>query len=288
MSSPRSLLKLAFKLSRPRFWFYVTGPFTVGCIWAAKNWMQLWTPEFFFYLFYFLFPANILLYGVNDFYDAETDKINPKKGSKEYLIDDRDRKGIKAILTITLFLSLIMLLLQRDIVERQIFGSFLFLSWFYSAKPIRFKSIPFLDSASNVLFALPGVFAYYQVSGMLPPAIVILAAFLHSFAMHLFSAIPDIQPDKSVGLSTTAVFLGEKASLTLCLLLWAGFAGITISLSSFSIYSFLTLIYPAISIALLFSRIPVDRVYWYYPYINVGLGGLLFILGGIMIPFSSN
>jgi 4-hydroxybenzoate polyprenyltransferase len=28
---------------------------------------------------YFLIPANIRIYGINDIYDYETDKLNPKK-----------------------------------------------------------------------------------------------------------------------------------------------------------------------------------------------------------------
>ncbi|MBN1682995.1 prenyltransferase [Candidatus Bathyarchaeota archaeon] len=287
MSRAIDLLKLAFQLSRFRFWFYITGPFTVGCIWAANSWMQLWTIDFFLYFFYFLFPANILLYGVNDLYDAETDRLNPKKGTKEYLINDKDTKNIWSILWVILLLSLVLVLRMTDNVERLIFGSFIFLSWFYSSKPIRFKAMPFLDSASNILFALPGIFAYYQVSRNLPPPLIIVAAFAHTTAMHLFSAIPDIKPDKEVKLNTTAVTLGTKKSLIACFLLWTLLSAITISQSSGSILSYLTLIYPIMPLALLFTKTKTEQVYWYYPYINITLGGILFISGGIQIPFQT-
>jgi len=281
-----NLLNLAFRISRFRFWFYVTGPFTVGCIWAAKSWMQLWTLDFFIYMFFFLIPANVLLYGVNDLYDAETDRLNPKKGSKEYLINDEDRKNIWLILLSILTLSLLLIIRMQDNVERTMFGSFLFLSWFYSAKPIRFKAIPFLDSLSNILFALPGLFAYYHVSKTLPPALIILGAFAHTTAMHIFSAIPDIKPDKEVNLKTTAITLGVNLSLIICSILWGGLAAITINQSGASPLSYLTLIYPIMPIILLITKKPTEQVYWYYPYINIPLGGLLFILGGIRIPFN--
>jgi len=62
-----------------------------------------------------------------------------------------------------------------------------------------------------MLYALPGVFSYYWVSGTLPPNSVLAAAFMHSFSMHLFSAIPDIAYDTETGIRTTAVALGRRA-----------------------------------------------------------------------------
>ena len=191
-------IRLGIKVSRSRFWFYTAGPFTVGCIWGANRFLDLANPEFFIYLFYFLIPANVFLYGVNDYWDRDTDLLNPKKEGKEYVVNDSDRGKLKDILTLITALSLLLMVFQKNWGERIIFGVFLFLSYFYSAKPFRFKTVPLLDSASNVLYALPGVFAYYQVTGALPPQNVMLAAFLHSSAMHLFSAIPDIEYDRKV------------------------------------------------------------------------------------------
>jgi len=168
----REYIRLAYRVSRPRFWFYLAGSFTVGCIWGADRFLDLATPEFFLYLFYFLFPANVLLYGVNDYWDRETDLLNPKKEEKEYLVGDGDRARLRKLLMAILVFSVALLFFQKNMGERLIFGSFLFLSYFYSAKPFRFKAIPFLDFSSNVLYTLPGVFAYYQVTGFPPPGLV--------------------------------------------------------------------------------------------------------------------
>jgi 4-hydroxybenzoate polyprenyltransferase len=190
-------LRLGFNVSRFRFWFYLTGPFTVGCIYGASTYLDLLKPWFFLYLFYFLIPANVFLYGVNDYWDYETDLLNPKKDEKEYRVGGDERDDLHRLIMLILGVSLVLFIAQGDLVQRVVFGLFVFLSYFYSAQPLRFKERPLLDSASNVLYILPGVFAFYLASGSLPDLRVLLAGFLHSFAMHLFSAIPDIEFDEA-------------------------------------------------------------------------------------------
>ena len=47
-------------------------------------------------------------------------------------------------------------------------------------------------------------------------ALNFLAARARVMAMHCYSAIPDIEPDKQAGLVTTAVYLGKQNSLLYC------------------------------------------------------------------------
>ena len=279
-------LDLAFKISRFRFWFYLTGPFTVGCIYGASRYLDLLNGWFFIYLVYFLVPSNVFLYGVNDYWDFETDLLNPKKEEKEYRVKEDEKNRLGRILKLIAGLSLVMLPFMRSNGERAIFILFLFLSYFYSAKPLRFKERPILDSASNLLYILPGVQAYYWVTGTLPPSLILVAGVLHSFAMHLFSAIPDIKYDKNTGITTSAVFFGRKISLIICLIAWSIFAGIVIIVGGPSIFRFLPLIYPSMVLNVLVRDLKVEQVYWYYPYINVGYGGFLFLLKAIETPWA--
>ena len=278
--------RLAYRVSRPRFWFYLLGPYTVGCIWGAETYLDLLNPAFFAYFLFFMFPANVLLYGVNDLYDYETDLLNPKKDEKEYRMNPAEREALRRTLALVLGVSLLLALSQRDNVERLIFGGFLFLSVFYSARPLRFKQRPLLDSASNVLYAMPGVFAYYHVSGGFPPFAVLAAASLHTFAMHLFSAVPDVEYDTKTGIATTAVVLGGRSSMVLCLLAWSGVAAITILIGTGNPLSYLALIYPLAVAMLLVSGRGVDTVYWFYPYVNVGLGAVLFLVKAAATPWA--
>lgn len=285
MNSIKEYVRLAYRVSRPRFWFYLAGPFTVGCIWGANRFLDLATPEFFVYLFYFIFPANVLLYGINDYWDRDTDLLNPKKEAKEYLVRDEELNMLRRLLTVLIFISASLLLFQKNMGERIIFGSFLFLSYFYSARPLRFKAVPFLDFASNVLYALPGVFAYYQVTGLPPPSLVLIAAFLHTSAMHLFSAIPDIEWDRRARLVSTAVLIGGRASMLLCLGLWSGFSVIVLMVGNGSPLALLSILYPLLVLILLIRGDEAWSIYWIYPYINTGLGGLLFLIGAFQTPF---
>jgi len=279
-------LNLAYKVSRFRFWFYLAGPFTVGCIYGASKYLDLLNIWFFVYLFYFLFPANLLLYGVNDYWDFETDLMNPKKDEKEYRVKLREKRQLNIIIKIIVLSSAALLPFMKNNGERAIFALFLILSYFYSAKPLRFKSRPILDSSSNILYIMPGIFAYYWVSGTLPPVSIIIAGFLHTFAMHLFSAIPDIEFDNRSGINTTAVFFGRKTSLIICLLSWLGLAYIARAVVGNIIFKYLTLIYPLIVLNVLVRDLKVESVYWYFPYINIGLGALMFLLKAVKTPWA--
>jgi len=124
---------------------------------------------------------------------------------------------------------------------------------------------------------MPGVLAYHLASGELPSIWLVAAGFLHIAAMHLFSAIPDIECDRQAGITTTAVLIGKRASLLLCLLFWSGLSASALVLSGFHYLSFLSLLYPAVPLSLLaFRSWRVERVYWYLPYLNTILGGMLF------------
>ncbi len=272
-------VKYAFKVSRFRFWIYTGGTFVIGYTLGAEKISDFYSLEYYVYLFYFFFLANVFIYGINDLFDLSTDKENPKKENKEHKLVQDKIKDLKFILYITIGISLILLIFQSDWIERFVFLTFLFLSYSYSAKPFRFKSKPIIDFSSNMLYIMPGIFAYALVASEFPPVLIILAGFFHISAMHIFSAIPDIRYDRNAGIITTPVLLGKEFSLILCLGFWSMLASITIFLTRFHPLSFLILIYPIIPLLVLLSKkTKIEKVYWYLPYINTSLGGLLFIV----------
>ena len=146
-----SKLKLLLKISRPRFWIYVFGPFLIGLAAAAKDRSDFIGLEALVFALYFLFPANLLIYGINDIFDYETDKRNPKKRDYETLVNPGQRKEILFYIGL---LNLPFVLLSIVIFDASTIAlfAFLFFSVFYSAPPIRAKTKPFLDSAFNVEF----------------------------------------------------------------------------------------------------------------------------------------
>lgn len=272
-----NIISFIFKISRFRFWIYTGGTYVVGYALGFSLFGDFLQPEYYIYLLYFFLPANIFIYGVNDYWDEETDQLNPKKDDKEHRIRPSDKKRLAYLLYLVTGLSLILMIFQDD-VERIIFIIFLLLSYFYSAPPLRFKEKPFLDFSSNYLYIMPGIFAYYLVSRSLPSLIILLGAYAHISAMHIFSAIPDIPYDKKAGINTTPVFIGKKASLMLCLVFWTILSFIVIYLAKFYPLSFLVLLYPLFPLILLFKpEKKTEELYWNLPYLNTILGGLLFM-----------
>jgi 4-hydroxybenzoate polyprenyltransferase len=271
-----SPLPFAWKVSRFRFWIYTGGTYVVGYAIGMESWLAFFEPAYFLYLLYFFFPANLLIYGINDYWDEETDRENPKKTTREHKLDRVERSSLLRLLVVTGAFSLSLLFIQ-DIGQRIIFLIFLFLAYFYSAPPLRFKEIPILDFSSNMLYIMPGIFGYYLASASFPPLVYVLAGYFHIAAMHLFSAIPDIKYDSAAGISTSAVWLGKRLSLVVCLAFWSCLSLLVISLSGFHPLSFLVFTYPLFPALLLFrDDVDIERLYWLLPYVNTALGGLLF------------
>lgn len=262
------MMRLAVLLSRPRFWSYLAGPFLVGWVFGGAS----FSLEFLLQFVYFLFPANVFLYGVNDFFDWKTDVVNSKK-SREYVLQRNDRGKVFSLVLVSFLMGLPLLMVESG-VGRLFFSSWLFLSFFYSSPPLRFKGMPGFDVLSNVLYVLPGFLGYHEAGGGLPFFSVVLAVCCWVWGMQLFSAIPDICCDKEAGIRTTAVLVGKRLSLVLCVLLWSVFAGIAIQFS----FGFFGLVYPLIAAIVLFGNLDVVRVYWSFPLINTCLGFVLFLV----------
>lgn len=209
---------LHLRISRPRFWIYLLGPYLLGLAAAVETAGELLRYDsvvLLLFAIYFLFPANLLVYGINDLYDEETDRLNPKKSGYEVRVAMEERWPLKlAIFSINLpFASLALYLEPAAAIA---LGLFFFFSIFYSAPPIRAKTKPILDSAFNVLYIFPGIFSFLMITGYWPPLTVILAGWLWTMAMHAFSAVPDITADREAGISTVATLLDRNGTIVLC------------------------------------------------------------------------
>lgn len=262
------------KLSRPRFWFYLAGPYLIGYTAGSRGFTNFSLQEFSTFFLFFLIPANIFLYGVNDLFDEDTDKLNEKKKHQETFVTDSKKKIYLASVVLSLIIAVVIMNHQLLSVWN-LMGLFLLLSFFYSAPPLRFKAKPLVDSASNILYGIPAIIGFAQSSNEIPSVIIWIGIFCWTFAMHLFSAIPDIKPDTEAGIRTTATWLGKKNSLILCSLMWLVSASIASSFSPFLAFSF---IYPIIPAVLIFhEKYSISRVYWWFPWINAVVGFLLFV-----------
>lgn len=274
---PIAISKLLFGLSRPRFWLYEAGTFLLGVL-AALQFTEVSMLPVLLWGFYFLIPANILIYGVNDVYDYETDLQNPKKQSYESVLPlERHRLVLVSALIGTVPFALYTLTFPVPTILA--FIAFVFFAYFYSAPPIRAKARPFIDSFFSAgHYVSTGVFGFLLVAPFISLQIsLIISAMAWAIAMHVYSAIPDITADRSVALDTTATFLGQKAAIWYCVALFtvagALAAEATSNLSLLLLLPYLIMMfwsYNKDSEALL-------RLYVVFPYLNAATGAILSI-----------
>lgn len=208
-------LRFLLSVSRPRFWIYVLGPFLVGTVAGAVRPEEMFRTEVILFALYFIFPANLLIYGINDIFDFETDRLNPKKSEYEMLVRPESHRRLLIwilLFNIPFFIAAYFLAPQALLS----LAGFILFSLFYSAPPIRAKAIPILDSVFNVLYVFPGAFAYQMLTDEFPPLYLFTAGWLWTMGMHAYSAIPDIEADKEAGVATTATLLGHSWTHLFC------------------------------------------------------------------------
>ncbi|WP_394739491.1 prenyltransferase [Natronococcus roseus] len=264
-------------LSRPRFWLYLAGPVLVGVAYGASSVGELLEPAAIALFLYFLVPANVFLYGVNDIFDREIDAANPKKEDREARY--RGQRTVPPAVALTGGLGLALFPLVPRAAWPWIVG-FLVLGAAYSAPPLRFKTTPLLDSVSNGLYIMPGAAAYAAVAGSQPPVLAVIGGWLWAMGMHTFSAIPDIEPDRETGIRTTATALGKTRTYAYCGACWlasaVAFAALDPRLGA------AMAVYPLLVVAIATSSVAVDRAYWWFPAINTVVGAAL-TMGGLWV-----
>ena len=209
----RCVILRLFHISRPVLWINTVGPAVVG-MWLAG---RLWSWEALPILLWLTLPFNLLIYGVNDVFDQETDAQNPRKGTLEGARIERSEVrsiALGVVVTNLPFLIYFALFAPPSAVAWMLLYALLFVG--YSVPPARFKARPYLDSLSNAAYAFPLVFVPLALgTGPVWPAAIGLMAW--SAAKHTFDAVQDVDEDRKVGIKTTAVRLEPRG-----VVLWSG------------------------------------------------------------------
>ena len=209
-------MKLVSRLvisSRPISWVNTAFPFAVAYFLGTGNIdVTLIVGAFFF-----LIPYNLLMYGVNDVFDYESDLTNPRKGGLEgALLEPKYHAATLWISTSLAAPFVIYLLAVGSVFSGALLLLVIFSVVAYSAKHLRFKEIPVLDSFTSALhFIGPMLFGLALAETSLMGEVVIMATiafFLWGMASHAFGAVQDIRADKDANIASIATFFG--ASLT--------------------------------------------------------------------------
>jgi 4-hydroxybenzoate polyprenyltransferase len=275
--SERTLLGYLFWLSRPRFWLYLAGPVIVGVVYAAESPGDVFSPLAVALFAYFLVPANIFLYGVNDLFDADVDQYNPKKSEEGREVQYTGQRTVTTVIIASgaLGLAFVPVLPVEALAG---LAGFLVLGTAYSAPPLRLKTTPGLDSLSNGLYVLPAVVAFGALTDSAPPVLAVAGGWVWAMGMHTFSAIPDIEPDRAAGIQTTATLLGQSRTFAYCAGCWL--VATALMWLVHPLLAALFTVYPLFIAGIVLGNVDVDRAYWWFPIVN-SMVGMVLTLGGI-------
>lgn len=205
-----SALKKLFVISRPISWPNTAYPFAAAYLVTGGTFgLKFWVATLFF-----LIPYNLLMYGINDVFDYESDIRNPRKGGMEGAVEQKAFHPViiwSSIIATVPFV--IYLLLVGSLLTNCVLAALVFFVLAYSMAGLRFKEIPVLDSiTSSIHFVGPMVYAMV-LTGLQPHYVpYIVAFFLWGLASHAFGAVQDIIPDRKGGLASIATVFGARAT----------------------------------------------------------------------------
>ena len=216
--------------SRPLSWVNTAYPFAAAYLLAGGG-VDL--PLVVGTLF-FLVPYNLLMYGVNDVFDHESDLRNPRKGGVEGIVLDRRWHGVTlwsaGLLTLPFAIAL---LAWGGLVSALVLVLVLAAVVGYSAPGLRLKERPVADSiTSSTHFMGPAAFGLALTGAPvgLTAAACLVAFFLWGMASHAFGAVQDVQPDRAAGIGSIATVIGAAATVRLSIGLYAA-AGLVMLLA---------------------------------------------------------
>jgi 4-hydroxybenzoate polyprenyltransferase len=225
-------LKQLFWSSRPISWINTAYPFGLA-YWLATGdtGLTLWIGALFF-----LIPYNLLMYGINDVFDYESDLRNPRKGGIEGALLDPKWHAVTVKAAIW---SCVPFVAYLTVIGTSSSTSWLYLTLFaviaYSAKGLRFKEKPFLDSITSSLhFVGPVIFGLSLAEvnlGQPQILIAIVAFFLWGVASHAFGAVQDVLADREGGIASIATVIGARATVRVALAAYVVAASLLLGLN---------------------------------------------------------
>lgn len=203
--------KLLFNTSRPVSWVNTAYPFAAGYLVMGGS----VDARLILGTLFFLIPYNLMMYGINDVFDYESDIRNPRKGGVEGAITPKKYHPLIIQSSILSSLPFVILLISMGSPFSALaLLSVIFFVVAYSTKGLRFKEIPFLDSITSSLhFVGPLIYAYTLVGATPDAWLAALAFFAWGIGSQSFGAVQDVQPDREAGIKSIATVLGARRTI---------------------------------------------------------------------------
>ncbi|KAI0668895.1 hypothetical protein C8Q78DRAFT_1070961 [Trametes maxima] len=214
------VLKTILKVSRPAGWCFGPILYAIGVIHGqggvvvrrAKNVALV------LQLLSLSFPLALVVFGVNDVYDYDTDVHNPRKGAHSLegtVLSPSHHAHVLLAASLATILILSASVATFSLSNLLVSSSLVFLSWTYSAPPLRVKERPILDSLSNGAIVILAYLSGYTACGgplrRVPAGGLVLG--LCTAGVHALGAAVDAEVDAAAGQRTIATALGPLGAI---------------------------------------------------------------------------
>jgi 4-hydroxybenzoate polyprenyltransferase len=216
--------------SRPVSWINTAYPFAAAYLLSGGG----ITAELVIGTLFFLVPYNLLMYGINDVFDYESDLRNPRKGGIEGIVLSDRWHGVTLWASGLLALPFVVALVAfGDLASTLVLAVTLAAVVGYSAPGVRLKERPVLDSmTSSTHFVGPAAFGLALADGAwtVTAAASLVAFFLWGMASQAFGAVQDVTADREAGIGSIATVLGTATTVRVAIGLYAA-AGVVVLLT---------------------------------------------------------
>ena len=229
---------LLVNLSRPLGWIVAPLVFVFGLYFSGAGITYIAALQ----ILLLSVPYCVILYGINDIYDYDSDKLNPRK--KHLKLTEKDKELVKRY---SIYISGALLLsaaLSYNPQNVLCMILLIALSYSYSVPPLRLKERPPLDSVSNgVLFFVVFGLGYSYGGDVLTIPLKIYLVAMCVMGIHSFGSVMDYSTDRKAGHRTFAVLFGKRTA------------------SFFALAVFVS--------AILFSNIETAAIIYYFIYCSI-------------------
>ncbi len=242
-------LILLIRTSRPASWaagllLFLTGFYVSGAAFTVPVLLNIQ-----------LLPLlSLIIFGINDTYDYETDRRSKRKNSviEGYALPKEKHAFVKKACAVAAAAFILFSLTTRNAtnISTTIFA--VLMAYAYSAPPLRLKEKPIIDSLSNAVAVMVLLMLGFSYGGtMLEFPLKLVYASMGAAAAHALGALMDYTPDKKAGITTIATFFGKRfaamfaAAIILAIILFSGIKSavlnaylwlvLAVSLTSFSL-----------------------------------------------------
>lgn len=210
--------KHIFWSSRPVSWINTAFPF-IASYWIITGKVS---PTLIIGGLYFLIPYNLLMYGINDVFDYESDKLNPRKtGVQGIVLEKNLHTSVLWVAILTNVPFLVYLLIAGGTSANIVLAYVLFMVIAYSAPKLRFKERPLLDSFTSAShFAGPLLYGSVLGGWSADYLTFVISFMLWGMASHAFGAVQDVVPDRKAHIHSVATYIGAQRTVRISVSLY--------------------------------------------------------------------